>query len=145
MATHPLLVVIGIVALVALVNVAVWVPLIRRGRAARAALEKELSDSGEKILRGPEKAMYTGATATYSNVKGNGTIWLTERRIAFRKVTGGAVDVPLDRVTGAREEKAWNGSVRGGLVHLVVSTKDGAEVGFYVDDRAAWKRALTER
>ena len=137
--------VVLILVVVALVQAAVWIPLTRSWRRKRAEFETgfqaELAASGERILL-RESAIYRGGTGGYGAVKGNGTIILTDRRLLFRKVTGGLVDVARAKITATRRSKSFLGSRVGGRTHLVVATSDPAEVGFFVTDIDAWEREL---
>ncbi|MHA3019704.1 hypothetical protein ACXPWS_05465 [Mycobacterium sp. BMJ-28] len=134
--------VLGILALLALI----WIPIIVwlrcRGRTVAARLADELE--GETVVRPPEKGSYRGATAPgYPVVKNTGLIALTRRRLVFRTLTGTAIDVPVDAITGVREAAVFKGSVVGGQTHLIVATTAG-EVGFYVfSGNAGWIAALT--
>ena len=129
-----------------LVQVAVWILLVRswRTRTNRFLAEfRARADAiGERLIAGPEGAVYRGGTRPYSAVKGNGTIILTDRRLVFRKLTGGMVEVPAPIIVGARQSRTFRGSRVGGATHLVVTTADGAEVGFFVKDINEWERAL---
>src|SRR5262245_30845028 len=75
-----LLLVLAIVAAVALINIAIWLPIVRRLHRIADEITLELEAAGERIVRGPERASYRGATATYGRVKGVGVIALTETR-----------------------------------------------------------------
>ena len=141
----------GLLVLVILLGVvlfqaAVWILLIRswRKRAHRFLAEfgARAAASGERFIAGPESAVYRGGTGPYSAVKGNGTIILTDRRLVFRKLSGGMVEVPTQMIGEIRQSKTFRGSRVGGATHLVVATTDSAEVGFFVKDIAAWERAL---
>ena len=131
---------------VGLIQAAVWILLIRswRKRSNRflADFRASAAASGERFIAGPEGAVYRGGTGPYSAVKGNGTIILTDRRLVFRKLSGGVVEVPANRIGGVRQSKTFLRSRVGGATHLVVTTTDAAEVGFFVEDTAAWARAL---
>jgi hypothetical protein len=144
-ARNVLLLILGI----GLLQVLIWVPIIRwmrrKSAAAQAALEAEMAASGERVVRGPEQGEYRGASGSYSQVKGNCRMLLTDRRLVFVKVTGGRVDVPVDAITGVREDKVFLGSVVGGRTHVVVTMRDGSEVGFFARDQGAWMSALRER
>ncbi|SCX29615.1 hypothetical protein [Mycolicibacterium fluoranthenivorans] len=141
-AVFVVLLVVGILA----VQVLIWIPIIvwmrRRGRAVAARLATELE--GETVLRAPEKGSYRGATAPgYPAVKNTGLIALTRRRLAFRTLTGTAIDVPVESITGVREAAVFKGSVTGGRTHLIIATASG-EIGFYVrSGNADWIAALT--
>ncbi|MFN8017026.1 MAG: hypothetical protein U0P45_02765 [Acidimicrobiales bacterium] len=139
-------IVVGVILVVGLVQAAIWVPLglrwKRRNREFWEGFDADLAASGEQVARGPEDAIYRGATGTYGSVKGNGRLVLTDRRLVFRKATGGVVEVPRARITGTHEAKAFLGSRVGGRTHLVITTDDPAELGFFVDDLDAWASAL---
>lgn len=127
---------------IGILNILIWIPLIiwirRRSAAALAALREEIAASGERIVRGPEPALYRGASDVYSRVNGNGIILLTDRRLIFRKMTGGRVEVPVDEINAVREDKWFLSGYRSGRLHLILGTRQGAEVGFLVRDHAAW-------
>jgi hypothetical protein len=136
------LLVVGILAVQALI----WIPIIvwfrRRSRRVAAELATELQ--GETVVRPPEKGNYRGATAAgYPVVNNSGLIALTQRRLVFRTLTGKAIDIPVGAITGVRESAVFKGSVVGGLTHLIVETAAG-EIGFYVGDNAAWTAALRQ-
>lgn len=131
---------------VALLQAAVWIPVLRRWRKGSAGFVDDLRAqavaSGEHFVAGPEPAIYRGGSRPYSAVKGNGTMILTDRRLVFRKLTGGTTEVPTSNIMRIRLEKSFRGSRVGGKTHLVVDTADPAEIGFFVTDLDAWQRAL---
>ena len=141
-AVFVVLLVLGILA----VQVLIWIPIIvwfrRRSRRVAAELATELQS--ETVVRPPEKGNYRGSTAPgYPVVKNNGLIALTQRRLVFRTLTGKAIDIPVDAITGVREAAVFKGSVVGGRTHLIVETASG-EIGFYVSDNAGWTAALRQ-
>ena len=72
----------------------------------------------------------------------------SKRSLVFRKVIGGRVDVPLDQVVAVRQDKWFMKNYRGGREHLILKTRSGIEVGFFVHDLPAWMtrlRAISER
>ena len=108
---------IALVLGVFLVNALIWVAFLfwlrnRQGKAMEA-LRAELVGRGETVARGPEVANYRGATAEFSNVKGNCAVVLTNRRLIFRKAVGGEVVIPLSRVKSVREDSWFNRSPAG--------------------------------
>lgn len=137
-----LLILLGVV----LVQTAILVPLVltwrKRSDRYLADFRAAAAASGERIVAGPEKAVYRGGTGPHSSVKGNGTIILTDRRLVFRKLSGGLVEVPAKAITGVRRSKSFRRARVGGATHLVVATSEPAEVAFFVKDIAAWERAL---
>jgi hypothetical protein len=132
-----------VAALLALLAV-ILVPLglLLRSRGRRVAAEVAAVLTTEPALRGPEEALYRGGSRGYPNVKGNGTIVLTERRLLFGILIGTGVDIPVAEITGLREAKSFQRSTVGGHVHLIVQTGAG-EAGFFVEDTAAWIAAIT--
>jgi hypothetical protein len=143
------LLVVGIVAVVALIQAAIWVPLgIRAKRRAREfweAFDAGVAAGAETVIIPREGCVYRGGSGSYSAVRGNGSAALTSGRLVVRKGTGGVIEVPLDQITGAHEAKVFLGSVVGNRVHLVVETDSGAEIGLFVDDNSRWLAALNNR
>ncbi|MCU1401228.1 MAG: hypothetical protein JWN62_4337 [Acidimicrobiales bacterium] len=137
-----LLILFGLV----LIQAAVWIPIIRSWRRKQTqfdtAFAAEVLASGEQTAIAPESAVYRGSTGTYGAVKGNGTIVLTDHRLVFRKKSGGVVDIPVAKIAGVTESRSFLRSRVGGMTHLVVTTPDPAEVGFFVTDLPAWHSAL---
>jgi hypothetical protein len=140
LATQIVLLVVGILAVLALV--AGVIVLIYRGKYRAAADQLGTELAVETIIRPFESGNYRGATAPgYPGVKNNGRIALTRRRLVFLTLTGTTISVPLDTITGLRLAKVFKGSVAGGWTHLVIRTAAG-EIGFYVNDTGAWVQAL---
>ena len=141
--------VVAILGGVCLIQAAIWIPVVRRWKRKRAAWEQEfaveLDAAGDHIVRGPETANYRGGTGTYSQVKGNGQMTLTEQRLVFRKTSGGLVDVPRSSITGTRRAAAFLGSRVGGQTHLVVVLEAGIEVAYFVTDLEGWEQAIRPR
>ena len=136
------LLVVGILAVQALIAVPTVIWWRRRSRQVAAWLAAELE--GETVLLGPEKGAYRGATAPgYPVVKNNGMIALTRRRLIFRTLTNTTIEVPVDAITGVREQSVFKGAVTGGRPHLIVTTA-GGDIGFYVfPGIGPWIAALT--
>jgi hypothetical protein len=134
------LMVAGILMGVAAINLAVWLPILRKLKRLPDLLREELA--GERISIGPERADYRGATATYGRVKGLGVAALTDRRLAFRKAIGKPVDVPADQIVGVREDRVFLRSVVGGRRHVIVKLADGTEVGYFFQSPEHWLGAL---
>lgn len=140
-AVHVILLVVGIVAVLALVAVPI---LLAYRRKYRAATQRAFADlQAEGVLRAVEKGVYRGASAPgFPAVKNNGRIALTRRRVVFVTLTGTTIDIPLAAITGLRAAKVFQGSVAGGSTHLVIRTATG-EIAFFVKDLAAWLQDLT--
>jgi Protein of unknown function (DUF3592) len=138
--------VVAIVVGILLVQVLVWIPIIvwfrRRSRVVAGRLVTEIE--GETVIRAPEKGVYRGATAPgYPAVKYSGLIALTRRRVVLRTLTGKAIDVPAEAITGVREAAAFKSSVVAGRKHLIIQTAAG-EIGFYVPDNAGWIASISK-
>lgn len=117
---------------------------LRRYRQWAPEFEEQARLTGERVIKAPESANYRGGTNPHSAVKGNGKLALTNRRLVFRKVTGGIEEIPLAGVVGTRRSAWFRGARRGRLMHLVVETIDEGEVGFYVRDIVAWEQAIAD-
>jgi hypothetical protein len=143
------LLVLGIVLVVALIQVAIWVPVgIRAKRRADqfwATFDDQVAAGGETLVIPREGCVYRGGSGPYSAVRGNGSLALTSERLVVRKGTGGVIEVPADRISGAHEAQVFNGSVVGNRLHLVVEIDPQAEIGLFVDDNARWIAALDQR
>lgn len=131
---------------IGLLQAAVWIPLFgswrRKSDAFLSDLRAEMTAAGERFVIEPERAVYRGCTGPYGKVRGNGTMLLTDRRVIFRKLTGGPVEVPVVRITEVGEAASFLASRVAGQTHLVISTSDPAQLGFFVTDLDAWRRAL---
>jgi hypothetical protein len=139
------LLVAGVIGLVIVVNLAIWIPVRRRLRAQPAQLSAELAAAGEHLVLGPEAGIYRGGTATgYPRTGGNGTIALTDRRVAFRRALGGPIDIPISQIGPVRKDRWFRSGARMGQLHVIVGLRSGGEVGFYVRDADSWLAALEQ-
>jgi hypothetical protein len=105
---------LGVVAVVlgiALLQAVIWIPIVvhLKKKAARidAALRQELAASGERILRGPERASYQSGTGRNPTVAGKGVIVLTDLRLVFRILVGTSVEIPRSQIARVREERVF--------------------------------------
>jgi hypothetical protein len=116
------------------------------GRASKEVareLAQELERAGEHAIVGPEPALYSGASARYTKVRGNCVLALTERRLLIRMLVGSNIDLDRSEIVGAHDAKTFDGHFQGKR-YLVVDLKDATEIGFLVRDMAPWKAALGE-
>jgi hypothetical protein len=129
-----------------LVNAVVWIPVLvwmKRKRSSSALelaveLARSNAETGERTVRGPERALYRGGTGNHSNVSGNSVMTLTDRRLVFLKATGGRVEVATEAIRSAAVSRAFLGGVRGRQDHVVITMNDGSQIGFIPVDAAAW-------
>lgn len=131
---------------VAVIQAAIWIPIViwwrRKSARFATAMVSESDLRGERLIAGPEKGSYRGSSGGHGKVKGNGVILLTDRRLVFRKLVGDALEIPVQTITGTGRSKSFLGSRSGGATHLVVTTTEPAEVGFYVANLDAWQRNI---
>lgn len=135
------LLVLGILAF----NVAMWIPIVlwlrSRTRAIIAALARDIDASGERTLVAPESALYGGATGTHPWARGNAVVALTDRRVLVRRLVGEAFEIARADITAVREAKSFLGRSRG-TPFVVLTARDGSEVGLLVREHRAWLAAL---
>jgi hypothetical protein len=137
------LLVFGILVLVAGVQAAIWIPILRKLRRMPGELSAELTHSGERVVLGPDRAVYRGSDdRNYSIVKGNGVVALTDKRIVFRKAIGKPLEVPISAIEGIRESPTFLRSWANGRQHLILKLRSGGEVGFFVPSNREWIGAL---
>lgn len=144
---HIMLLVVLIVAGIVMVQIGIWVPIIIWIRRASERALKEMAAEvaavkGERLVAGPEQATYRGSSGGPGRVKGLGAIVLTDRRILFRKILGATVEIPVHAVTGTSRSKSFRRARSGLATHLIVSTDEPADVGFYVRDLDAWQNHI---
>jgi len=138
------LLVLGILAL----QLALWVPLRLWFKGARArrlsALQAELSATGERVLLGPETALYRGASSGsgYPRSRGNSVVALTDRRLIVRPLVGASIEVPAVEIAGGRAHTRFAGAWVGGRPQVIVRTRTNAEIGLLVENSDAWVTAL---
>lgn len=136
------LLVVGVVAFVAVVNLAVWIPILRRNRRMQAALLAEVRAGRERIRCGPERVSYEGSTARGGRVKGLAVAVLTDRRLLIRKTVGKPIEIPAADIAGAHTAKWFRSQRIAGRTFLVVETAAGSEYGLLVHDPAPWVSAI---
>jgi hypothetical protein len=130
--------IVGILVAVALLVIAVLAWFRRRLHRLIGSLSAELATTGERVLRGPEHGVYRGGTAGYSQVRGNGVVALTDRRLLCQKLVGGRIEVPIAAIAGTREATWFLRSAVTTQTHLILQLRDGSEVAFFVSDHPAW-------
>jgi hypothetical protein len=146
---NVVIVVVGIVAVVAVIQAAIWIPIgIRAKRRASefwAAFDEHVAADAETVIMPREACVYRGGSGPYSAVNGNGSMALTSQRLVIRKGTGGVIEVPTSQIKGAHEAKVFLGGVVGNRVHVVVEIESHAEIGLFVDANPRWLAVLNDR
>lgn len=136
----PILIIIGILALLICTW---WVSLyVIRQRLCKLAMElRECARrAGEDLIIEPQSCVYRGANREFGNIKGNGVIALTEKRIMFKKLTGEQINMDRSRITKVSIENTFKGetnlATKGS--HLIIETKDGNRIGFLIKNDKNW-------
>ena len=133
---YIILIVAGVVAVDLFVTL--FVVLRTRRSGLEAEMTAELAGCGETLLAAPEAGSFRGAKFDYGKVKCDGVIAATEKRLIFRKLIGARVEVPLSDVVDVKAEKSFLHARRLGVTHLVLHTREGNEIGFFVRDVNRW-------
>jgi hypothetical protein len=144
------LLIVGILAINGLLQGTIWWVILSNLKAMPDKIRRELASTGERIVHGPERGSYDGATGNaFPRVTGLGVLTLTDRRLFFRKLGGKEVTLPLTMIAGVRESATFSrfqGSVRrrGGSQYVILKTQEGAEVAFAIKNAShpAWISAL---
>lgn len=138
------LLVLGILAVNAVLWVFIWRWIVRTNARHIGELQIELGKADERVLLGPEPGLYRGATSNTGlpRTKGNSVVALTERRLVVRKLVGISVEIPTADIVGVRTDKWFEGAWTGGRMHVIVKLRTGGEIGLFVRDTDAWVAAL---
>ncbi|MEW6181858.1 MAG: hypothetical protein AB1500_01600 [Bacillota bacterium] len=141
--------VLELIAAILLVNAVIWIPVVRwmtrKGQILRDGMVEECRRSGERMVIGPQSCLYRGADSVYGNIKGNGVVCLTDKRVVFEKLTGQRIAINRTDIAGVSEERWFRGKTAfgtGASGHLVFHTADGNRVGFLIKDTKRWVREL---
>ena len=142
--TEIILLVTGILAINALIWITIIYWLKRRIEVIKSKMREEHGSGNGKFIIEPISALYRGADMHFGNVKGNGVICLTEKRLIFNKVTGQKIEIERAEIKEAIVEESFKGkssfATRG--KHLIIKTMDGNRVGFLLRDAEAWSRKI---
>jgi hypothetical protein len=131
--------VLGILLFVALVFALVLIPVRRRARRLRAALESELGHSATRVANVRGLGLESRGAG---QVRGNGWLALTHDELRFRQwVPDRESRIPLAAVTAVETPRWWLGkSVGSKLLCVRWRTPDGTEdaMAWQVPDLDAW-------
>lgn len=145
MTLDVVLLVLGILA----VQVLIWVPLIRvlrrRALAKHEEIRADIERNGEKLAFGPQAGLYRGSDAPpLPRAKGNAVIALTDQRLIVHRLVGEPIEVPRERIIGAREDVWFLGSMTSMQKHLILKLEGGGELGLILEDHGTWLAHLTK-
>ena len=140
--------IILLVTVILAINALIWITIIywlkRRIEVIKNKMREEHDSGDGKFIIEPISALYRGADMHFGNVKGNGVICLTEKRLIFNKVTGQKIEIKRAEIKEAIVEESFKGkssfATRG--KHLIIKTMDGNRVGFLLRDAEAWSRKI---
>ena len=137
------LLVLAIVGVVALVLAAALVPVRRRARRLRAAMEAEIGESGRRAANARGLGLESRGAG---QVRGNGRLVLTDDELWFRQwVPDRETRIPLADVIAVGTERWWLGkSVGSRLLCVRWRTAEGGEdaMAWEVPDLDGWLAAL---
>ncbi|HET6456271.1 MAG TPA: hypothetical protein VFI02_17835 [Armatimonadota bacterium] len=143
--TQIIWLVIGILALEALI----WIPIVVWMRRRSSGLAEETKDSvmlaGEKAIIGPEAIIFKRPMfRRFGVVGGNAVATLTDKRVIIDQLVGSKVEFPLSDIAEVKESKWFRGSARGGYTHVILKLQDGREFALLVKDPERWMEGLQQ-
>lgn len=100
-----------------------------KSRALYALLES-VEKSGEEIRLEPIYASYRGALNTYSKVKNNGYLLVSDKHIFFKPVFGSFIRIPIGDITRIDYRKVFRGSSAGVIISIIITADN--EIGFII-------------
>jgi hypothetical protein len=137
--------VLGILVFIAVLFAVVMVPIARRARGQRAALQQEL---GEGVRRTANARGLGLESRGAGQVRGNGWLVLTPDELRFRQwVPQRDTRIPLDAVTTVETKRAWLGKTVGSrLLCVRWRMPDGTEeaMAWEVPDLDEWLAELAD-
>jgi hypothetical protein len=137
---RPLVLGLLAIAVIALTPALVRLWLRRLAEAAQAELEARCP--GEKVVLRDGANFFGLDSAALGQVRGNGLLVLTDRKLLFRRaVPGRWIEIPLEKVRGVGNPRRFLG--KGCLSRLLVvrfTNEEGGEnsVGWAVRDAEKW-------
>lgn len=139
--TQVLWIVAAIVVLDIIVTGAAFVWALRRSAALKQEI-KESTSARERFLVYPENSEYAGGPRRFGWARGSGVLALTDRRVIFRRVFGGPVEIELGDIASVSEAAWYRGVYKAGRRHVILHLKEGAKVAFMVRDASPWLEAF---
>lgn len=139
--TQVLWLIAAIVVLDILVTGAAFVWALRRSAALKQEVEQSTS-AHERFLVSPQNAGYSGGPRRFGWARGSVVLALTDRRVIFRSLLGGPVEIELADIASVSEAAWYRGMYKAGRRHIVLQLKEGAKVAFMVRDARPWLEAF---
>lgn len=136
---------IGLLLLSLMVALLTFVWVRQRSRRLQRRMLENCRAADERIVLGPQAALYRGADRGVSNNKGNGVMCLTEKRLIFERLTGPRIVVDRTELKDASLARGFKGETAlgtGNQQHLLVHTKDGKRIGFLINQPQRWHDAI---
>ncbi len=130
------------VVVIAAIPAAAFLWSIRHMRRQGANLVKEIGESGEAILAGPERGLYQTAPGGIVSLKTEGMAALTDKRIIFRPPLGKDIEIPISQIKSISENQWFQGNYRSGRNYLILDLESGSQVAFMVKSQEVWVREL---
>jgi hypothetical protein len=136
------LMVVAIVGGVALIQAAVWIPIVRKLRRLPAEVQADLEARGEKIVIPAGRGQYRGGTGHFPKVAGLGVVALTRQVLCFRRLGGKTIEIPVGEIASVRADRWFRRAAAGGRIDVFVKSTSGDEVAFSVANHAYWKSEI---
>lgn len=135
--------VLAILVVVALFLAVVMIPLSRRAKGLRAAVEEEFGDAAIRVANANGLGLESRGRG---QVRGNGWLILTREELRFRQwVPQRETTIPLGAVTAVGTERTWLGKWVGAkLLRVRWRTPEGGEdaMAWQVPELEEWLAAL---
>lgn len=137
-----------VIAVVVVAAICIWAIILfwirRKTQDIAHAFKARSREMGETLIIDPQSCVYRGSDREYGNIKGNGVIALTNKRILFKKLIGQEIVIELSHISGTSIENTFKGETAfaTGAQHLVVVTTDDNRIGFLVRNAEKWIERL---
>ncbi len=118
---------------------------IRHTMRQGVSLAKEIGESGESILAGPERGLYQTAPGGIVSLKTEGVAALTDKRIIFRPPLGKDIEIPISQIRSLSENQWFQGNYRSGRNYLILDLDNGSQAAFMLKSQETWVLELGGR
>ena len=141
--TGVVLLVVGILALNALVQAAVWVPILRKRKRALLDLGEELSRASEKTVRAPVSTTFVAAAGMVVR-SGMAIAALSEKRLFIQRVFGQRQVFSPGEIARVQVARRFRSRMFGGREFVILTLAGGHDAAFTVarGDGAGWQADL---
>lgn len=78
------------------------------GRLVKEFYERT-NKAGDEIVLSPQSCLYRGSDSQFGNIRGNGIICITKKRLMFEKLTGQRIEIDRSQIV----KPLWKSASRG--------------------------------